>query len=415
MKKFITFLILATLLRAQPGGPPPEPGNAGVKVYNPNAYPVLILITHDDAPVAFDWASSPSIDGFNTAQVEFNPTLHPTWPLDGYKIFIRSSVDDGTLVGNSYVSTGALPEPDGEWIQFGESFTLVVDSWVEHVVPEWDRRSATADESKTLWRVTGDTLNAQIFREGIDKVVAAASASTGGGEGGSGMTKAEFQATATDDLAQAQIDLAGENKSGTEINALGEAARTTAIASVTKAVPTLGTKSEYSSPTSLLNPTLPYIGSINLDPAADEKLSIYATYVKLITGWALLTLFTWWTWSEFQKIIAIFFTITQAKGNPVAGGTGGQATALVAAGLITAAAVAIPAAYWLLITIDATGLNTNPFSSASNSIVQTGLYLLALVFPYALALTLLAEAFVIRKAGTVMLLGVNSLIKFIVP
>jgi len=32
-----------------------------------------------------------------------------------------------------------------------------------------------------------------------------------------------------------------------------------------------------------------------------------------------------------------------------------------------------------------------------------------------LALTLLAAAFVIRKAGTVMVLGVNAAVKFIVP
>jgi len=410
MKTFITFLLLVCALQAQPGGPPPLSGNAGLKVYNPNAYSVLILVSHPDVPEAFNWASTPSLDGFQTAQVEFNPTLHPTWPLTGYQIFIRSSVDDGTLVGNSYVSTGALPEPDGEWIQFGETFTLVVDAWTEHVVPIWDRRSATPDESKTLWRVTGDTLNAQVFREGIDKLVASTPTS-----GGSGMTKTEFQATATDDIAQAQIDLAGENKNEAYFSALAASKKTLAEASVAQAVPTLGTKGEINSPTSYLAPTLPYIGTINLDPASDPEMYKYCTFVKLVTGWALLVAFAWWSWSEFKTIVSGVTTVTQAKGNPVVGGTGAQATALLAAGLIFAVFLGVPAAYWLLVTVDTSSLSSNPFNSAPNTVVQTGLYLLALVFPYALALTLLAAAFVIRKAGTVMVLGVNAAVKFIVP
>jgi len=97
------------------------------------------------------------------------PTLvHPTDQIDVY-----TNMDLGaTLIGNSWIGVEVAP---GEPYVFpvinigptGGPFTFEVD---DYIAP-----SPTDDHKKTLWLVDNEegTLDAQIFREGIDKVVAA--------------------------------------------------------------------------------------------------------------------------------------------------------------------------------------------------------------------------------------------------
>jgi len=326
-------------------------------------------------------------------------------------------------VGNSFVDNGA-----GDWVYAGEiwshdiggppSYSPPVD--VTHTVDLSNaagitvRPLPTSDAKKTLWIVADEELTADLYREGVDKIVAAAGSSSGGTPPAGGMTRAEFVTTDANQNLKLQNEIAADNPTPLEMQGESLAAREAAEAAVTQTVPTLGTKALVTEPTSILAFTIPHVGAISLDPADVPLLDTYADFVKLITGWALLTAFSWWSWTEFQNIIRGTVTVTQARGNPVLGGTGAQATALIAAGIIAVIFVGIPAAYWATVTVDTSALSSNPFTAGS-SVVTTGLYILGLVFPYDLALTLLAAAFVIRRFGSVMILGVNAAVKFIVP
>lgn len=272
-------------------------------------------------------------------------------------------------------------------------------------------RAPQPDYPKTLWILDDEELTAGLFREGVDKLIAQNS----GQETASPMTYAQFLESDTENVATLMLQIGTENPDHSEMEIARNAARAAAEASVTTAVPTLGAKTEVTSPgSSILTFTIPHVGPISLDPGENETIRIFCDYVKLITGWALLAAFAWWTWAEFSGLVGSTVTAQQAKGNPLLGGTGAQATALIAAGILALIFVGIPAAFWAYVTTDVTSLDENPFSSSSGP-VQTALYLLALVFPYQLALTLLASAFIIRKAKVVMILGVNAAIKFVVP
>lgn len=341
-------------------------------------------------------------------------------------IRVQMADRDGVLVGNSYV----FPE-ETVWstilnvthdpaIWEGSPFPddLVATLYIDDTTDLG--REENPDARKTLWRVAlEEGLDGTLYAEGVDKIVwkleevKEAVQAGGGGGGGAGMTAEEFALTDTEAVAQAQLSLMEELKTPSEIETESNTARATAEAAITQAVPTLGSVSEETSAPSLLSFTSVYIGTISVDPADHPTILIYCNYAKLITGWFMTLAFAIWAWMEFKSILGTIATMNQARGNTVAG-TGGQITGLAAAGIILAIIIGVPVAYWTVVTTDFSSLNSNPFT-ASNSYVQAALYLLALVFPYQLALALIAQMFVIRKAGTVIVIGVMSAIKFVVP
>lgn len=333
--------------------------------------------------------------------------------------YLQPALISEELIGNSYVATGGSAPAEeidiinNEGIPDG-SFQLGVGDDIIYEFSPLQNRPATPDESKTLWMVEDTTLTADLFREGVDKIVYAAAASDAGGGGSGGMTKDEFTTTSTEAVAEAQLAANAANPSPTDLETESAAARAAAEASVTEDVPGIGSAT-IPSANSVLSINVPVVGTIDLDPMARPEIATYCNFVKAVSGWAMILVFAWWTWSEFQKIVAVSVTVTQARGNPVVGGTGAQATALLAATLIAAVMIGIPAAYWLLVSVDRSALSSNPFSGSLSSTVSAGLYLLGCVFPYPLALTLLGAAFVVRKGGTVLVLGVSAAIKFIVP
>lgn len=317
----------------------------------------------------------------------------------------------GTLVGNSYVLSGE----SGTWDAIVSRSTGDPATVIEHTL-EYDdfTRLPTADASKTLWIVTDEELNADLFREGIDKIVAASGSATGG-TGGSGMTKAEFQSTKTDQLAQlgestVDASIAVTNNAEAEANT----AKAAAEASLTQAVPTIPIPAA-STEKSILNFTIPGIGvHVNLDPAEDDQLATFCYYVSMLMGWAMILAYTVWVWEYFLQVLGIALTAQQAKGNTVAG-TGGQLTAFLAAGIMTIAFLALPAAYWTIAHWDFSALETpSPFdSSGKGTMIGAALYLLSLVFPYSLALTLIALSLVVRKLGATLVLGLHAYVRFV--
>lgn len=309
-----------------------------------------------------------------------------------------------SLIGNSYVGDGA-----------GESRIVVgsaagTSGYHEVTLPLSAGRLPNDDAKKTLWLVEDTDLTAAVFREGIDKLAGASSAG-----GGTGDPAASSQ---RETLAGLHLQVLEDYEVTHEaIEAASADARTAAQDSVTQTTPTLGTVTELST-SSIFSIQL---GSttLDLDPANSPQVVQVCAFLKTVSGWAMLVYFGLFTWNHFNKIVLGMMPISQAKGNPIVGGTGAQATALVAAGIITTILVGVPAIYWTFINTDLafdwSALSSNPFNGGHGSIVSAGLYILGLVFPYSLALYLLSQVFLVLKFGATMILGVNAATKFIVP
>jgi len=319
---------------------------------------------------------------------------------------------DGTLVGNSYLTDADPPADSYEtfYVTLPEAYNEIA---LSAYIIEGIGRLPTPDDKKTLWIVKDVDLTGNLYREGIDKLVYAFTAKSTSTSSSGGMTKAEFQSTKTDAVAQGMWEANQAIPEVSEMETQSADARAAAETAVTQVAPSIGSASIPSAP-SIFAFAVGDV-SVDLDPLHDDSIALACAFVKAFTGWALLVTFSWFCWNEFSVVVRSAITAHQAHGNAVVGGTGAQATALVAAGIIAAIFVGIPAAYWASITIDFTPLNSNPFNSSHGTPVTAALYLLGCVFPYDVALTLLAAAFVVKRFSTVMILGVNAAIKFIVP
>ena len=149
--------------------------------------------------------------------------------------------------------------------------------------------------------------------------------------------------------------------------------------------------------------------NINLNPASNPLVSSLADFLKQVVTWLAGLGFAWWCWGEFDRAVRHLLHAEQAKGNAIIGGTGGQATALIAAGAITALLIAVPLAFWAFATYDITPVS-NPSGPGS-----IALYLLFFFLPVPYLLSLVTAAFVVRKAALVLVAATATLIRFVVP
>lgn len=160
--------------------------------------------------------------------------------------------------------------------------------------------------------------------------------------------------------------------------------------------------------------TLPGGVIINLDPVSDPQALTLCLFIKDVITWIALTIYVWFAWAEFKTLCGMLTVAPQAVGNAVLGGTGGQATAVIAAVAITVFLVSFPTLYWAWNELPGT-LSANPFAGATGVISGVSLYLLYLIIPVGLILTLISQAFALRKFGLVTAMGIATAIRFIVP
>jgi hypothetical protein len=77
--------------------------------------------------------------------------------------------------------------------------------------------------------------------------------------------------------------------------------------------------------------------TFDLDPFRSDRLGPAISWFRSAVAWLAIVTFGAWVFGEAQRLFVDMSAAPQAKGNAVVGGTGGQATAQIAAGLITAA------------------------------------------------------------------------------
>jgi len=230
-----------------------------------------------------------------------------------------------------------------------------------------------------------------------------------------GMTLPEFQTTQTESMASTVMGQYALRPTQGEITDEA-AAQGSAMAEALDAVhaPGVGTAS-VSTEKSILHFELPgHDGTLSIDPMDFPVIAQVQPWMKSAITWSILLTYAWFLWVNFFGLMRDAGQSQQAKGNALVGGTGAQATALIAAIAMGLLIIAIPASWWALTTVDLNPLSSNPFTPNSG-IIGTTLYIVGLLVPYDLVLVLITSSFVMIQGKTVILAVYQATVRAIVP
>jgi len=320
---------------------------------------------------------------------------------------IRGQTLPFEVVGNSYVATGSSEFITLNSVPGHSSFTVHIGGEETYALP------SLPSERKTIWEVADTTLTANLFREGVDKIVAFQATSSGGGGGGE-TTNSEYMNLKQKTIYDAQFT---GSFSVSEIPGKS-AATSTANAAIAdsmgaKPAPSFGT-SPAGSAGSILAIALPHTDYVmDFDPANSEGFTAFANFFKAAVSWLVFTLFQIFLWNWFKDIYVVFSGVMPAKGNPVAGGTGQQATSFLLAVALTAAFVSVPTAFWALADSGVTwasAITANPMETAAagSDVLQAGLYLFNFFFPVGTLMAALTSYLVVIRGGLLILAAAQT-------
>lgn len=252
-----------------------------------------------------------------------------------------------------------------------------------------------------------DALTNRVYREGVDKIVA----------------KLDAQLTAAK-AEKAERDQAKEDwKSNTEasVQALANTKKTEAQNAVAAALGnttvTAGTSGGTSSDSIY---SIPLAGghTVSIAPWNDTLVSRGAAVIKAFITVCVFVLFSSWMLKEIRGNMVAVAGAPQARGNTVAG-TGGQISGLIAAAVVTAVILGAPVA---LAGLADNGLGwktvqdlVTPVASAGSGIGQATVDLFYFVCPVATVIAAVAQYFVVRASGLVIMVGAMVAIRWIVP
>jgi len=325
----------------------------------------------------------------------------------------------GILVGNSYVRNetssgvrlvGIVPLGGGSpYVKY--KFTV----YPSESVP---------DAAKTLWETDDTTLTANLFREGVDKIVA--------GQGNAGVTSAStgsLDGTKVEQVAEYQYNLITGATLPTDASSQSNAA----VAQMESALNTNVVRLQGNVTVSITGDPddafwtvqLPkgngQFITLDLNPMHVTGVPIIAQWVKIAISVLIVYLFEAWCWEQFRGLLQAGAIVPQAHGNTVAG-SGGQATGLVNAALLATILTSLPAAAWIVYTASFTVINTvfpatTPIdilpSSGGEPFFTQGFIVVNHFIPCTLIAIIAAQIFIVRKMR-LMLFALSSIaIKYI--
>lgn len=156
---------------------------------------------------------------------------------------------------------------------------------------------------------------------------------------------------------------------------------------------------------------------VDLNPFSSERFGGVASWFRTATLWLAVVLFGQWFWGQLGDWIKGVATTQQAKGNTVVAGTGGQATALVAAGLMTTAIIAA------IVTLLAFSFNGIGVAFVNSSLAQNplatmasgSLWMLNQLLPVSTLLSLLVAKVAFNMYAAPIFSGCAAIVRFIVP
>lgn len=178
-----------------------------------------------------------------------------------------------------------------------------------------------------------------------------------------------------------------------------------------------GNAGDYASALQFTMPVAFGGATFDFNPFSRPGLLSVAHWFREATRWLALVTLGIWAWVQMADWVRGLSTIRQATGNAVAAGTGAQATALIAAGLMTVAIVVASTALmaWTFGGIgfgalrDASGLN--PLVGMSSAVVG----FLGEIFPIATLLSCLVARFTFNFYASAIFSTCAAVVRFIVP
>ena len=137
--------------------------------------------------------------------------------------------------------------------------------------------------------------------------------------------------------------------------------------------------------------------TFDLNPFRADRLGPLVDWFRGAMAWLVLALWGYWVSGEVKDWVRGFSTLQQAKGNAVAGGTGGQATTLLNAGIITVAFSVFVAGlvgyltgdFAITSVLSAVASGAGGVVSSLGSVLPGALWMLEKVFPVYMICTVL--------------------------
>lgn len=255
--------------------------------------------------------------------------------------------------------------------------------------PVWKNVTVNSDPANQT-----DLLTNSVYREGVDKIVQPA--------------KDYF------DKHQAALD--ANPASGAAASAGVSAG--SAVAALFPSAPAASITASASAPTLTVAMPAKFGGAtFDFNPFASDRFASICTWFRTATAWLCLVTLGVWIWSHLGEWVRGFSTIRQATGNPVVGGTGAQATALVAAGLMTVAVVTALAALlsWSFGDITIISIRsmagTNPLAAMPAAV----LWMLDQLFPVVTMVTCFIARLTFNMYAAPLFATCSAVVRFIVP
>lgn len=157
--------------------------------------------------------------------------------------------------------------------------------------------------------------------------------------------------------------------------------------------------------------------TFNFDPFTNDRFSAVCGWFRSATLWLAVILLGAWVWKELGAWTRGLAGIRQAQGNAVVGGTGAQATALIAAAAITVAVIVAVVALlgWTFgevgISVIKTTVSSNPLVS-----IPTGvLWMLDKLFPVSTLIVCALARVTFNMYAAPLFATCSAVIRFIVP
>jgi len=198
----------------------------------------------------------------------------------------------------------------------------------------------------------------------------------------------------------------------------GTAAKAQAQGLFTGSAPTAPSiESGTSNPLAVQMPAAFGGATFSFNPFAGDRFGAVMSWFRTATQWVVLVALGAWLWAQIDIKTVQATAMQQAKGNPVAAGTGGQVTALVAAAAITVAVVGLMTALlawsWgdLTITYLTSLASTNPMVSIPSGV----LWMLNQALPVSTIITAFVAKVSWRFYSVPLFAGAAAVVRFVVP
>jgi len=347
-----------------------------------------------------------------------------------------------TLTGASFILSGDSTEPLPLFTQTATSGGYLYDAGIDggsvtarspSEVLHVEADGILADGRKTVWATGDSTLTANLFREGVDKIIA-----QGGGGGSAGTASATANLTNLGLIGDEAKSEASTKPSDEDIqaaaDAAGDAART-AMNDELAALANMSGNMTGSVPTDQSGSDIWKIhmpgdveavgGAVrerSLSPAVISGISAVMGWVRLVTTAVFFWFFEMWLFDEINRVIVQSTVIRPAQGTTAPLGIG-YLSGLGSAVLTTAVLMTLPSL--LIVYMDAragdfAALVPSFTEGGSDLLGETGshfvaaFWMLDMVAPMGLIIALPGQVFIIKRFLAVTYFGVQATIRFLV-